>query len=110
MTKLEHIHRFKRVKFKTGSAIFFCVQPDCNKRINPVLTLGKKSLCWRCNQPFILDEYSIRLAKPHCNDCHKPREKENAKPELIGVTETLTEKLQRELKEMQTVGIEEEEL
>ncbi len=41
--------------------------------MNPKLALGKKSICWRCGEEFILNEYSLRLVKPHCSKCHKPK-------------------------------------
>lgn len=68
-----HICKFKRLKYKTGNTIFFCTLPDCNKKISIALALGKKCICWRCDTPFIMNEYSLRLAKPHCDDCHKPK-------------------------------------
>ena len=68
-----HTHKFKRLRFKSGNEVFFCVDADCNKKLNISLALGKRSICWRCGQPFILSEYSLRLAKPHCDNCHKPK-------------------------------------
>lgn len=37
------------------------------------MSLGKKVVCWRCGREFSMNEYSIRLAKPHCNDCTKSK-------------------------------------
>jgi hypothetical protein len=70
-----HIHKLKRHRFKTGNTVYFCVasDKDCKVKFAPALALGKKSICWRCEQPFIMSEYSIRLAKPHCDKCHKPK-------------------------------------
>ncbi len=69
----KHVHKFRRLRYKSGNEIFFCVLPDCNQKISIPLALGKRSLCWRCGQPFIMTEYSLRLAKPHCDNCHKPK-------------------------------------
>jgi hypothetical protein len=69
----KHIHKFKRLKYKSGNVTFFCTLPDCSQKINPALALGKRSLCWRCGDEFIMNEYSLRLAKPHCENCHKPK-------------------------------------
>jgi hypothetical protein len=77
--KQEHIHKFKRIKYKSGTYSFFCALPDCNKKMNPALALGKRSICWRCGEPFILNEYSLRLANPHCEKCHKPKKEEEYK-------------------------------
>ena len=69
--KSSHIHKLKRHTYKTGARSFFCVLPDCNYRVAVEMSLGKRSLCWRCGEEFILNEYSIRLARPHCHKCHK---------------------------------------
>lgn len=72
----KHIHKFKRLKYKSGNVIFFCSLPDCTSKINPALALGKRSICWRCGKDFIMSEYSLRLAKPHCDACHKHKKGE----------------------------------
>ena len=79
MTKIQHVHKYKRLRYKSGNEIFFCALPDCNQKINPALALGKRSICWRCGESFIMTEYSLRLAKPHCESCHKSK---NEKVEL----------------------------
>jgi hypothetical protein len=82
MAKTEkHVHKLKRITYRSGNTTFFCAL-DCNYKINPALALGKKSICWRCAEEFILNEYSLRLAKPHCEKCHKSK---NSK--LIGNVE-----------------------
>ena len=73
MAKTSHVHKFKRLRYKSGNEIFFCCLPDCNQKINISLALGKRSICWRCGAEFIMSDYSIRLAKPHCENCHKPK-------------------------------------
>jgi|SRR5882672_8909638 len=69
----KHVHKLKRIRFKSGNATLFCVLPDCTYKISPQLALGKRNECWRCGQEHLLNEYSIRLAKPHCESCHKPK-------------------------------------
>jgi hypothetical protein len=71
--KEKHIHKLKRVTYKSGNSIFFCTLPDCPYKSKTELVLGKRSICWRCNEPFIMNDYSLRLAKPHCENCHKPK-------------------------------------
>lgn len=73
MAEQKHVHKLKRHKFKTGSSIYFCSLPDCHYKIKTELAFGKKTICWRCGEEFIMNEYSIRLAKPHCEKCHKPK-------------------------------------
>jgi len=62
--------------------MFFCTLPDCDYKVAVKLALGKRCICNRCDKPFILNEYSIRLVKPHCDECHKSR---NDKP-IISMT------------------------
>lgn len=71
--KTKHIHKLKRLRYKSGNDIFFCALPDCTFKTNISLALGKRSICWRCGEPFIMNEYSLRLSKPHCDNCHKPK-------------------------------------
>jgi hypothetical protein len=69
----KHIHKLRRHTYKSGNATYFCAMPDCSFKISPPLAIGKRSICWRCERSFILNEYSVRLAKPHCEECHKPK-------------------------------------
>ena len=73
MPKINHIHKFKKLRYKSGNEVFFCILPDCSVKINPALALGKRSICHRCGNEFILNEYSLRLVKPHCESCHLPK-------------------------------------
>lgn len=67
----KHIHKLKRRRIRNGEKIFFCVLDDCKFRIHVDETLGKTALCWRCDKPFSMNEYSRRLDKPHCHACTK---------------------------------------
>lgn len=72
MPKIKHTHKLKKHRFKSGSVVFFCAL-DCTYKISPALAEGKKSICWRCGEEFLMNEYSIRLTKPHCEGCHMPK-------------------------------------
>lgn len=105
--KKKHTHKLKKVKYKSGNQVLFCVLEDCSFKINPALALGKKSICWRCDKEFNLNEYSIRLVKPHCEECHKSKNNDNAND--IAVTQenndeiihelSLSERLQQTIKQ-----------
>jgi hypothetical protein len=73
MTKEKHIHKLRRYKFKSGNVIYHCTLPDCSYKSAPALAIGKRSICNRCGEQFILTDYSVRLAKPHCENCHKSK-------------------------------------
>lgn len=68
---LKHVHKLKRVTHSNGEQIYFCVLDECEYKINVKLALGKPCLCWRCAKRFNLNEYALRLAKPHCVACTK---------------------------------------
>lgn len=76
-TAEKHIHKLRKHVHKSGNAVLFCAMPDCHYKINPALALGKRSICWRCGEEFIMNEYSLRLTKPHCEKCHKPKKNKN---------------------------------
>lgn len=83
-TVSKHVHKLRRHVHKSGNAVLFCALPDCSFKINPALALGKRSICWRCGEEFIMNEYSLRLTKPHCEKCHKPKKNKN---EVISIPE-----------------------
>lgn len=68
-----HCHKLKRYTYpSTGSKVFFCVL-DCGFKVDQGLALGKKTICWRCGKETVMNEYSIRLARPTCPDCKKSK-------------------------------------
>ena len=111
MTKQKHTHKLRRLRYKSGNVVLFCALPDCNFKCNPPLAFGKRSICWRCGDEFIMNEYSIRLAKPHCMGCHKSKESklvpyhnQTASTELWDRPESLSDRL------LKLTGEQEEEL
>lgn len=72
-SQAKHVHKLRRHKYKSGNIIYFCTLPDCNYKVSPALAVGKRSLCNICGNDFILTDYAVRLAKPHCEECHKPK-------------------------------------
>jgi hypothetical protein len=72
----KHVHRLKKKVYKkTGNAIFFCTLPDCHYKIEAELAVGKISACNLCGNPFMMNEYQIRLVRPHCDNCSKMKVK-----------------------------------
>ena len=113
----KHIHKLKRHTYKSGNQIYFCIL-DCNYKISPALAIGKKSICNRCGLEFVMTEYTVRLAKPHCEGCHKPKGGIDDSPllELDGViipvqpaVVSLRERLNAALKKA-TTEVEEDEI
>lgn len=71
-----HIHKLRKHKYPTGNAVFFCTLPDCHYKIEVPLALGKRSLCNICGDEFIMNEYTLKLVKPHCPNCGKVKVKD----------------------------------
>lgn len=70
----EHVHKLKRHTFRGGRQVYFCVL-DCNFQIDAAFALGKQSICHICGAEFTMNEYSVKLARPHCKNCGKMRVK-----------------------------------
>lgn len=76
--KGSHTHKFKRYKYKTGASVFFCTLDNCNFKIGVEFSLGKSNICWRCGKTFEMNSYAIRLARPHCPECHQTKDSKDA--------------------------------
>jgi hypothetical protein len=66
----DHTHKLKRHTYPNGTKVYFCIL-DCTFKVEAAFALGKVVLCNICNEPFPMNEYSIKLAKPHCSACGK---------------------------------------
>lgn len=66
----DHNHKLKRTTYASGTKVYFCID-DCSYKIEVAFALGKVVICNICEEPFSMNEYSIKLAKPHCNACGK---------------------------------------
>ena len=74
MRKADHVHKLRRHKYHSSDLkVYFCTLPDCTFKVEVALALGKRSICNRCGDEFIMDELSLRLAKPHCKKCSRKR-------------------------------------
>lgn len=68
-----HIHKLRRKQFKTtGTPVYYCID-NCDYKVGVEFSLGKVTRCNSCNEPFAMNEYSIRAAKPKCMNCVKRR-------------------------------------
>jgi hypothetical protein len=76
MLVAKHIHKLKKHKYKTGIAVFFCTL-DCNYKIEAPFALGKESLCNICGVAFLMNEYTLKLVRPHCNNCGRREVKDS---------------------------------
>lgn len=70
-----HTHKFRRyIRGKWNETRYACADPDCYKVARPSLLLGKPSVCWKCEQDFILTRDNLETAKPRCLNCADTKE------------------------------------
>lgn len=76
MARSKHVHKFIRIGLKNNtSMIWKCALSDCTWFVHlglAHLMLGKPSICWGCDEMFIMDEASMRDDMPKCVDCRVP--------------------------------------
>lgn len=66
-----HIHKYFRLEL-AGSPVWACGIPTCNHHMPPHMTPlvnGRASLCWSCDEPFVLNPINMKRDKPKCDDC-----------------------------------------
>lgn len=52
--------------------IWACGSPDCNHHMPQhleELVNGKASICWQCDEKFVLTGINMKQDKPICSDC-----------------------------------------
>jgi hypothetical protein len=69
--KVDHLHKYKRVKLSPTYTVYKCMEPSCTHYIRPELVEGKLCQCNRCGEPMTMDKLAMTLAKPHCKACTK---------------------------------------
>ncbi len=77
----DHIHLYKRVdlvpKWKQKSdpdkhkpyMVYICTKPLCTHRLPLALAFGKAAECNKCGETFVMDRYTLTLARPKCSKC-----------------------------------------
>jgi len=71
---MNHTHKYQKITaFSTKREILKCMLPDCRHyEIEPILCLGRASLCADCETPIILTNKHIKYEKKfRCDSCRK---------------------------------------
>ena len=90
----KHTHKFIRVKnSKTGARMWKCALEGCSWFVHEGLAHlipGKLGICWKCEEPFLIDEFIMREDKPMCPECRPftPRVQVE-EPDQVEVIETI---------------------
>lgn len=64
-------HKYHRVNLEYAT-VMACAAPNCSHHMPKYMEqtlLGKLSICWECNEKFILDERALKMNKPICLMC-----------------------------------------
>lgn len=82
MAAKRHTHKYHKVPLGSGK-VWACARlsENCTHHIPPYMEstiVGRKSICWECNDEFVLDPNSIEHDKPICPDCRGITNVENA--------------------------------
>ena len=71
MPRKNHTHKY--ILRPTGSQpVWACALPDCNHYMPPHLNSlieGRSSICWECEDKFILDDNAMKELRPRCFNC-----------------------------------------
>lgn len=65
-----HVHKYglKKLGKKKQYEVMACQLPLCPHYVVPTLAIGKMSICFRCDEQFVLTPNDIKF-KPACYDC-----------------------------------------
>lgn len=73
----KHVHKYILRNLGTDEKprkVYACSYPDCTHFMpSKELVIGKKSICWKCAEQFVLgkDQVRFNVVKPKCLDCRK---------------------------------------
>lgn len=66
-----HTHKYHLVNMGATS-VWACALPNCNHYMPDHMSRmvpGKMSLCYSCDEPFILDSEAMKATRPTCMEC-----------------------------------------
>lgn len=66
-------HGFKKIIKTGGYEVMKCTVPECTHYIALELAIGRKSICWVCEEEMILTKENVRNNKPIHRDCRRQR-------------------------------------
>jgi hypothetical protein len=89
--KPKHVHKYVRIKLGRNKdrIKYKCNLPGCPHYLEPELAVGRIALCNSCNEEFVMNKESIRLAKPHCDNCGKGSKKKDKINTIASILELM---------------------
>lgn len=70
-----HLHKYKRMNLGNGYLVYKCIEPGCSHYIRTDLAFNALCACNRCGNAMVMTKKAMTLARPHCEDCTKTKEK-----------------------------------
>lgn len=71
MAGKNHVHKYRKVTIAKNE-VFGCAHGDCShympKHMEDFL-VGKRSICWACDNVFYMDPESMQMEYPTCITC-----------------------------------------
>lgn len=68
--KVDHIHKYMRVLWGAKKTVIFrCMLPGCSHYVHEEMARNRKSLCWKCGNPFVMTLEKMRRIKANCDIC-----------------------------------------
>jgi Zn finger protein HypA/HybF involved in hydrogenase expression len=88
MAGKKHVHKYHKVDI-AYDRLWACALPTCThympKHLETMLP-GKGSICWKCDEPFILDAVNMQDDKPVCPDCSNRTTRVTSALERFGIS------------------------
>lgn len=66
-------HKYMQIEWgKNKTLVYRCMLKDCPHYLHVEMMRNRTSLCWKCNEPFLVTHDKLRRIKPKCDKCqHK---------------------------------------
>lgn len=72
MPRKQHTHKYARVK-TDNNYVWACALPGCNHfmpyHLRSLMTVNRRSICWQCEDEFVIDEGALKEDGPRCGNC-----------------------------------------
>lgn len=84
-----HTHKYEKIKWGTNKTIIWkCALVDCSHYLHVEFILGKKSICWKCGNQFLMTYSKLLRNRPKCDKCQSlsgqgPKRKEPVQQVLV---------------------------
>jgi len=97
MPEPKHIHTYERSR--ANPKVYRCIDPDCTHYHSAEFLVGKRALCNKCQEAFVLERAQLvgknSVKRPLCLNCSNSA-RAKAHREMLGVAEALLAEINKE--------------